>query len=68
MILERTNYEILIRLPSNFDVSELQSLLDYLKYKELTSISEAKTADADELSDEVNQSIWKKAKDKRGLK
>ncbi|MFW5700847.1 MAG: hypothetical protein ACOCWM_04080 [Cyclobacteriaceae bacterium] len=41
MIIERTNEEILVRLPSNVDLSELQDMLDYLKYRELTSNSKA---------------------------
>lgn len=36
MILERTKKEILIRLPLNVDLSELQDMLDYLNYKELS--------------------------------
>lgn len=39
MIVERTDNEIVVRLPSNIDLSELQDMLDYLKYKELTANS-----------------------------
>jgi len=34
MILERTKDEILVRLPANMDITELQNMLDYLDYKE----------------------------------
>jgi hypothetical protein len=67
MILERTNNEILIRLPSNIDLTELQSMLDYLRYKELTANSKAKQEDANKLSDEVNQSIKAKIEKQRRL-
>jgi hypothetical protein len=67
MILERTNNEILIRLPSNVDLSELQSMINYLRYKELTAKSKGKQLDADELSDEVNQSMLSKIKKQRRL-
>ena len=68
MILERTNSEILVRLPSDVDLSELQSMLDYLKYMELSSKSTAKQTDADELAIIVNKSIWTTIKERRNLK
>ena len=68
MILERTKDEILVRLPSNIDLTELQNMLDFLLYKELTSKTKAEQADVDDLSKTVNKSIWTKIKGKRGLK
>lgn len=68
MILERTNDEILVRLPAYVDLSELQNMLDFLRYKELTSKSKVKQTDVDELSIAVNKSIWTKVKTRRGLK
>jgi len=68
MILERTKDEILVRLPAYVDLSELQNMIDFLQYKELTAKSEAKQSDVDELSKEVNKSIWTKIKARRGLK
>ena len=68
MILERTNNEILVRLPAYVDLTELQDMLDYLEYKEITAKTNAAQADVDELSNMVNKSIWQKFKDKRGMK
>jgi len=68
MILERTKDEILVRLSANVDLTELQNMIDYLNFKELTAKSKAKQSDADQLSKEVNKSIWLKVKDSRGLK
>ena len=68
MILERTNDEILVRLSSKTDLSELQDIIDYLKYKELTTNFQAKQRDADLLSKEINNSMWSKIKAERGLK
>lgn len=68
MILERTSKEILVRLPAYVDLSELQDMLDYLEYKEVTTKSIATQKDVDELSDSVNKSMWQKFKDKRNLK
>jgi len=67
MILERTKNEILVRLPSNVDLSELQDMLDYLRYRELTANSKAKQADVDKLAKEVNASVWEKIKKQRNL-
>jgi hypothetical protein len=67
MILERTNNEILVRLPAYVDLTELQNMLDYLEYKENTARTKAKQKDVDELSKSVNRSIWKKIKDQRKL-
>ncbi len=68
MILERTNNEVLVRLPATFDLSELQNILDYIKFKELVSNSKAEQQDADMLSTDINQSIWQKFKAKRQRK
>jgi hypothetical protein len=68
MILERTTNEILVRLPANVDLSELQDMIDYLRYKELTASSVAKQSDVDELSKTVNRSIWSKVKANNRLK
>jgi hypothetical protein len=68
MILERTKNEILVRLPANVDLTELQNMLDFLQYKELTAESKAKQSDVDELSESVNKSIWNKVKARRGIK
>jgi len=68
MILERTNNEILVRLPAYVDLTELQNMLDYLEYKETTSKAKVKQEDVDELSDSVNKSIWNKFKEQRKIR
>ncbi|NVO11990.1 MAG: hypothetical protein HXX16_18675 [Bacteroidales bacterium] len=68
MILERTKNEILVRLPAYVDLTELQNMLDFLQYKELTAKSTAKQSDVDKLSKSVNKSIWAKVKTSRGIK
>jgi len=67
MILERTKDEILIRLPANIDVSELQTMLDYLQYLELTANSSATEKDVESLAESANKSMWQKVKETRGL-
>ncbi|QBN18660.1 hypothetical protein [Flavobacterium nackdongense] len=58
MLIERTNKEIIIRLPSFVDTTGLQSLVDYLTYKEATSKSKATQSDVDALSQEVKKGWW----------
>jgi len=67
MILERTESEILIRMPVSVDMTELQDMLDYLNYKEQTANSKALQEDADELAEIVNKNIWAKFKAQRKL-
>lgn len=62
MQIERTNKEILIRLPSGTDLIGLQRILDYLKFREIASKSKATTEQIDELSSESKSSWWDKNK------
>ena len=41
MLIERTNNEVIIRLPASVDTTGLQRLVDYLTYKEATANSKA---------------------------
>ena len=67
MKIERKEDELIVRLPANVDLSELQNMIDYLKYKEATAESKAKQADADNLAKEVNKSIWDEVKSQRNI-
>lgn len=59
MLIERTNNEVIIRLPANVDAEGLQRLVDFLSYKEATSKSQAKQSDVDKLAKEVKKGWWK---------
>ena len=63
MIIERNEKEILIRIPNSIDIEGAQRIIDYIKYQELTSKSEAIQEDVDLLAKEVNRDWWKKNKD-----
>lgn len=63
MIIERTDKEILIRIPSSINLEGAQRIIDYINYQEVTSKSNATQEDADKLADEINQSWWDKNKD-----
>ena len=53
MTIERTSDAIILRLPIDVNIDEIQRFLNYLRYKELTSKSKASQNDADELAIEV---------------
>lgn len=50
MIIERTDNEIVLRIPSNIDTIGFQRIINYLKYKEATVNS---NVEVDELSFEL---------------
>ena len=63
MIIERTNKEILIRIPNTVDLEGAQRIIDYIRYQEVTSKSKAKQKDVDKLGDDINKGWWEKNKD-----
>lgn len=63
MIIERTDKEILIRIPSSVSIEGVQRLIDYIKYQEATSASQASQKDADSLAEEAMASWYKENKD-----
>lgn len=62
MTLERTDNEILIRLPGNIDFSYLEDFLNYLNVKAILAKSEASEADIAALAKEVKSDWWAKNK------
>ena len=64
MIIERTNNEIVIRIPTYVKTEGLQQIIDYLTYNEATSKSKATQTDIDKLSKEAKSGWWKNNKSK----
>lgn len=62
MIVERQDDEILIRISASRNIEEIQTLLNYLKYEELTSRSVANEEDAQELYKKAKKGRYKNAK------
>ncbi len=60
MQIERTNKEVIIRLPTTVDTEDLQDFLDYARYKELASKFSVSQAQVDKLAGQVNKSWWAK--------
>jgi hypothetical protein len=67
MIVERQNNEIIVRISTGNKTSRIQTLLDYLRYEELTSKSTASQSDVDEFVNELKKGRWQKAKENLGL-
>jgi hypothetical protein len=63
MIIERTKDEIIIRLPGNIDIDELQDFTDWFRYKELTRKSKARQSDVDSLVKEIKKGRWNSRKE-----
>lgn len=62
MRIERTNNEIVIRVASNTDLTGLQRILDYVKFREIASKSKATQEQIDELARESKSTWWAKNK------
>ena len=60
MLIERTNKEIIIRLPATIDTEDLQDFLDYARYKELTLDFKISQKEVDLLSKKINKDWWTK--------
>lgn len=67
MIVERQNNEILVRISAGIKVSRIQTILDYLRYEELTSKSNATENDVENLLLEVKKGRWNRIKDELKL-
>lgn len=67
MIVERQNNEILVRFSAGAKASKIQSVLDYLRYIELTSESKATEKDVEKLIAESKSDRWEKIKKDIGL-
>lgn len=62
MQIERTNKEILIRLSPETDLTGLQRIIDYLKFREIASKSKSSQEDIDKISSESKSTWWKENK------
>jgi hypothetical protein len=64
MKVERTDKEIIIRIPNSVDFDRAQQIIDYIRYLENTSSSKATQEDVDKLANDVNREWWENNKDK----
>lgn len=62
MQIERTNKEILIRLSPDTDLTGLQRIIDYLKFREVVTKSKASEKEIDTISTDSKSDWWVKNK------
>jgi hypothetical protein len=62
MIIERVKDEIIIRLPGNIKIDELQDMTDLFNYMEITRKSKSKQSDVDSLVKEIKKGRWERRK------
>ncbi len=62
LTIERTDREIIIRLPIDVGVNDIQRMLDYLAYKQAIKDSQATQEQVDELAKAAKQGWWEKNK------
>lgn len=67
MIVQRDNNEIVVRFSVGKKASKIQNILDYLRYEELTSKSDATEEDVDNLVNEAKSGRWQRIKKEMGL-
>jgi hypothetical protein len=60
MIIERNKNEIMVRFKAGNNASKVQSILNYLRYVEITANSVATEADIDKLLDESKKGRWER--------
>lgn len=60
--IERTDREIIIRLPADLNIDDIQKMVDYLSYRQAIQRSQATQAQIDDLVNEVKKGWWKKNK------
>lgn len=58
MTIERTAKEIIIRLPADAAVDDIQRFLNYLSYKQAIKDSKATQSQIDALAKEVKKGWW----------
>ena len=62
MVIEKTSEELLVRLPISSDMKYIQDIIDYLRYKELTSGYQTEQSEVDALAREINNNWWNRNK------
>jgi hypothetical protein len=67
MKVERINNEIIVKFSPSTKTSKIQSILNYLRYEELTSQSKATEEDVTKLTKKAKRGRWEKSKKELGL-
>ena len=60
MLIERTDKEIIIRIPATVNTDDLQDFVDYTRYLELTQGFKVSQKKVDQLATKINKDWWRK--------
>jgi len=58
MVIERTNNEVIFRLPADIDTTGFERIVNYLKYKEAIRKSQGTDEQANTLANESKKRWW----------
>jgi hypothetical protein len=64
MQIERTDKEIVIRIPADTDLPDLQQILDYVRFRNAASKSKASQSQLDALANESKSTWWEENRSK----
>jgi hypothetical protein len=64
MIIERTANEFVIRFPFTANSEQMQDVIDYLRYKELTADYSIAQSEVDRIAKEINRKWWEQNQSK----
>jgi hypothetical protein len=65
MKIERKDKNLIIKIPEDvLEIEELQELLDYLRFRSITSKSKATEKNIEEIANEIDSSWWSKNKER----
>ena len=64
MLVERTDKEVVIKLPASVNIEDLQDFLNYVRYKELTANFKVDQKEVDELAGEITSAWWAENRNK----
>ena len=64
MVVERTAREFIIRFPFAGNTEQMQDVIDYLRYKQLTANYSTPQAEVDTLAREINAQWWNENREK----
>lgn len=62
MVLERTENEVIIRLPADINWEDLELMIRFIKYKQNVSKSNATQDAIDQLARDANKQWWEENK------
>ncbi len=67
MTIEQTDKEIIIKIPSSTNIDEVQNLINFIRFREITSKSKASQKDVDKLVSKVKGKEAVKIRENRRL-